>query len=480
MVFNCFSERYPPSFQTLDPPLKTSVKNYRPISLLCINVSKVLEDLIYVKMIGTVAKCITPCQFGFQSNSSTLQQLLLYHHQLITSKDEVDVVHIDFRKAFDSVPHNQLLVKLWNIGITGTLWKWFKSYLCNRVQCVCINNCLSNCLPVLSGVPQGSILGPLLFLIYINDLPSAIHSSNMFVFADDTKCFMKIKSELDIHRFQEDLSSVSHWSNNNNLAFSVPKFIFLRYHNIFNSFYTINGNTIPCSDSCKDLGIYFSDSLSWRLHYQDITSKVYKSFGLLCRIFKESYCLETRKNLYVSMIRSTLMYCSCLWKPYLLSDIELLERVQRRATKYILNDYTSNYKERLLRLKLLPLMYIYDLADIMFFIKSVKFPSEKFNISNFVEFISGPTRSAGYKLRHVIASKNSVMNSYFYRIPRLWNSLPLIDLSQTFLTIKFKLKNYFWNHFVNNFDSNNLCTFYFRCPCSKCLNIPAPTNYFIL
>ena len=191
---------------------------------------------------------------------------------------------------------------------------------------------------------------------------------------------MKIKSELDIHRFQEDLSSVSHWSNNNNLAFSVPKFIFLRYHNIFNSFYTINGNTIPCSDSCKDLGIYFSDSLSWRLHYRDITSKAYKSFGLLRRIFKESYCLETRKNLYVSMIRSTLMYCSCLWKPYLLSDIELLERVQRRATKYIFNDYTSNYKERLLRLKLLPLMYIYDLADIMFFIKSVKFPSEKFNI----------------------------------------------------------------------------------------------------
>ena len=126
-------------------------------------------------------------------------------------------------------------------------------------------------------------------------------------------------------------------------------------------------------------------------------------------------------------------------------------------------------------------MCIYDLADIMFFIKSVKFPSEKFNILNFVEFVSGPTRSAGYKLRHMTTCTNSVMNSYFYRIPliRLWNSLPLIDLSQTLLTIKFKLKNYFWNHFVNNFDSDNICTFYFRCSCSKCLNTLAPTNYFL-
>jgi len=93
---------------------------------------------------------VSPCQFGFQKNSSTLQQLLLYYHQLITSKDEVDAVHIDFRKAFDSVPRSKLLLKLWNIGITGyyKLWKWFKSYLSDRVQCISIGNCLSSCLPV--------------------------------------------------------------------------------------------------------------------------------------------------------------------------------------------------------------------------------------------------------------------------------------------------------------------------------------------
>jgi len=113
-------------------------------------------------------------------------------------------------------------------------------------------------LPALSGVPQGSILGPQLFLICINDLPSAIHSSNMFSFADDTKCFMKIVSEMDIHIFQEDLSSVSEWSNKNNLAFSIPKFVFLHYHNKFNFVYSNNGDIITCSDSYMDLDIYFS------------------------------------------------------------------------------------------------------------------------------------------------------------------------------------------------------------------------------
>ena len=158
---------------------------------------------------------------------------------------------------------------------------------------------------------------------------------------------------------------------------------------------------------------------------QTITSKAYKSLGLLRHIFKDTYCPEARKNLYISITRSTLLYCSYLWKPYLISDIVLIEKVQRRATKYILCDY----KLRLIKLKLLPLMYIYDLADIMFFIKSVKFPSEKFNILDYVEFTSGSTRLAGLKLKHKSTSTNNVMNSYFYRIPRLWNSIPITILS---------------------------------------------------
>ena len=262
-----------PSFKAND---KTSVKNYCRISLLC-NMSKVL---IYDKVYSVVSKHISPCQLGFQRNTSTFQLLLLFFHKLVTSTHEADVIYIDFCKAFDCVPHKELLMKLWNMGITGNVWKWFKSYLFNRTQCVPIDNCLSKCLPMLSGVPQESILGPLFFLVYINDLPSAISLSDMFIFADDTKCFEAIKSEADIHNFQKDLSSLSCWSSTNHLSFSIPKFVFVRYHGQFNSEHSIDRNIIPCSLSCKDLGIHFSDSFFWRQHYQSITSKAYKTLGL--------------------------------------------------------------------------------------------------------------------------------------------------------------------------------------------------------
>jgi len=406
---------------------KTSTSNYRPISLLCI-ISKLLERLIYNKIINTVSNSITPHQYGFQRGSSTLQQLIVYFHQLITSKEEIDVIYIDFRKAFDSVPHNDLLVKLWNMGISGTLWRWFAFYLSNRRQCVSVNNSLSRQLPVISGVPQGSILGPLLFLVFINDLPSVITSQSL-IFADDTKCFRQISTISDIDQLQCDLDSLLDWSLINHLAFNVSKFVFMTFHQKFNSELRINGNLLPHSISCKDLGVIFTNTLSWRQHYDTITSKAYKSLGLLRRVFIDSHCVHTRKCLYLSLVRAKLLYCSPLWRPYLLKDIDSLERVQRRATKFILSDYTSNYKTRLMQLGMLPLMQIYEIADIMFFINSINNITLRFNILNYVDFSTGTTRSAGCKLYHKTASTNSVMNSYFYRLPKLWNCLPIIDLS---------------------------------------------------
>ena len=171
---------------------KSQVTNYRPISLLC-TISKLLERLVYDHLNKFIVhnNIISSSQFGFRQSHSTNQQLLLFLHrvhQSLNNKANCDVIYLDFRKAFDSVPHNELLMKLWTIGISGNCWYWIQEYLYGRTQQVSINGCLSSSLPVISGVPQGSILGPLLFLLYVNDLPKQVTYSTPYLFADDTKC----------------------------------------------------------------------------------------------------------------------------------------------------------------------------------------------------------------------------------------------------------------------------------------------------
>ena len=151
---------------------RSAVNNYRPISLLCI-VSKVLERLVYDKTLPFLLKQLTVFQFGFLPNRSAIQQLLTVANtvqEALTANRSVDVIYLDFKKTFDSVLHNKLLSKLWSLGIRGNLWNWFKAYLGSRQQCERINDSLSRMVPVLSGVPQGSILGPLLFAVFNNDL----------------------------------------------------------------------------------------------------------------------------------------------------------------------------------------------------------------------------------------------------------------------------------------------------------------------
>ena len=202
----------------------------------------------------------------------------------------------------------------------------------------------------------------------------------------------------------------------------------------------------------QDLGIMVDEKLSWTKHYNHISLKAYRTLHLIRRSISPSAPVNIKKHLYIMLVRSQLTYCSQLWRPRLIKDIKCLERVQRRATKFVLQDYPSDYKTRLLSLKLLPLMYWFELQDILFLIRFFKDPSDN-NILNYVSFVNLHTRSIARKKLRINFNKTSLsQHFYFNRVARLWNSLPPLDLSLSFNTLKFHIKQLFWNHFTAHFN----------------------------
>ena len=204
----------------------------------------------------------------------------------------------------------------------------------------------------------------------------------------------------------------------------------------------MSNSIIPHVHSHKDLGLILTEDLSWDKHYKDITARAYKMLGLIRCTIAPTHSPSTLVRLYVSLVRSQLLYCMQVWRPHLMKDILNLERIQCRATKYILNDYTSCYKDRLINLRLLPLMYIFE-QDILFAIKSIKSPTNRFNINNYITFNSTNTRSgSNNKLLLPQHLNNISRHSYFHHLPSLWNAIPILDLNMSVCLLKSKLKSY--------------------------------------
>jgi hypothetical protein len=203
---------------------KGKTENYRPISLLSI-VSKVLEHRVFLNIKHHLCQLINKCQHGFFQGkpcATNLLEVFDYIGRILDNGGQVDTIYLDMSKAFDRISHQNLIIKLRNCGFGGSLFNWFESYLtdrCQRVTVLCVLY-TPNTLPISSGVPQGSILGPALFLIYVNDLPDSINTCQIAMFADDTKLYSSIKCEEDAMLLQNDLDELEHWSSTSGLSFN--------------------------------------------------------------------------------------------------------------------------------------------------------------------------------------------------------------------------------------------------------------------
>ena len=226
--------------------------------------------------------------------SSTLQQMLVFLNHIVNNPAQTDVIYLDICKAFDTVSHSLLLRKLWLAGITGSLWAWFKAYLTNCVQKVSINNSLSDTLPVVSGVPQGSILGPILFLICMNGITEFVQHSHLLQFADDTKYFKSVSSISDQALLQDDLNTLCHWAISVQLEFNLSKCTQVTFKpspatsNLATS-YDMLHCSLSCNDTCKNLGLIVSKNITWDKHYEYIIARAYKILGLIHRTFSMSH-----------------------------------------------------------------------------------------------------------------------------------------------------------------------------------------------
>lgn len=409
--------------------------NYRPIALTA-TMCKLMESIIKDQLLEFLLRkgIINKNQHGFISNHSTCTNLLeCTHDWLVTlnSSHTTDIIYIDFSRAFDSIVHNKLLSKLENYGITGKLLYWISSFVQDRYQCVVIENCFSSVAKVISGVPQGSVLGPILFIIFINDIDSVCHGqTNIKLFADDAKLYSAIDLKDHSLSLQISLNNLVTWADAWQLSINVCKCCVLSTvsskrtsHSGSNNYY-LNGVLLTTNVNVLDLGITISADLSYNAHINNIVAKALQRSSTLFRGFA-SRNLQLMRKAFITYIRPIVEYNSILWSPNLVYLIDLIESVQRKFTKRITSLSSLPYSSRLNRLNLQPLELRRLHLDLTNYYKilngmSPLTPTDYFII--YSPIIS--TRSNMPSLLKPLHASSKLASSFFYRSVDAWNHLP--------------------------------------------------------
>ena len=339
----------------------------------------------------------------------------------------VDVIYLDYRKAFDSVPHGRLLEKLKLFGINSSIRKWISSFLTNRWQKVSVNGSYSDAIQVTSGVPQGSVLGPVLFLLYINDMAAEV-GNKLKLFADDSKLYAEVQSEGDAQTLLADLNAITDWEDKWQLSFIINvdkcKVLHIGKKNTNYVYSMRSGDYVSEIESVqteKDLGVRFDNELRFSDHIKEICQKGFQ------RIIRRTFTYmdeNTFLTLYKSLVCPVLEYCSTVWSTYYKKDSERIEKVQRKATKLVCTIKDWDYPERLKHLKLPSLVYRRRRADLLQEFRYFKGLDLLKGDELFTVDKSAKTRGHSLKLVKARVNKKIMQKTLAYRVITDWNSLP--------------------------------------------------------
>jgi hypothetical protein len=419
--------------------------------------------------------------------STSTQLLDFYDHvyNCVDNNKQIDVIYLDFSKAFDCISHKLLLHKLRKYGISGKILAWLSTYLCDRKQRVIVEGECSSYLEVRSGVPQGSILGPLLFILFINDIFEILNDSEikMVLYADDAKVSRVINNMYDCIKLQNALTDLVNWSNRWGMSFNPKKcsvMSFSRVNILENYTYAIRECNLNRVYEFNDLGLLVTTDLQWEKYITNCINKANKRFGFIKRCIGYGCSKNVKLICYRSLIRPLLEYCTVVWFCTNKKILVKLESIQRKVTKFILNDYQSDYKTRLILCDILPLSLRRQFLDCVFVYNSLYGLSDyiitdKLELVNIQDDINTRLRHNQDELMFKYERTNYELYNKFFtrRVINVWNKLPY-NLRDTELTnqgyntcFKRELKSWFNDYFEKHFNEDS-CSWSIHCNCRNC------------
>jgi len=410
--------------------------NYRPVSLLSA-LGKICEKIVFMRVYSFLESTsfFYRLQSGFRPGDSTVLQLTYIVHQIheaIDRGNEVRTVFLDISKAFDRVWHDGLLFKLEKLGIGGVLLQWFRSYLSGRKQRVVIEGSQSSWKEIKAGVPQGSVLGPLLFLIYINDIANNL-DSDCFLFADDTLLIdeVTVSPDASAAKLNRDLVRISSWADNWLVTMNASKTksmtFSLKKDKPFHPPLSMSGKTIEVIDTHEHLGVSLSSDITWKAHISKIYQKASKKLNLL-KGLKLTLSRKTLEVLYKSLVRSNLEYADIVWDGCAGGESDLLESLQFDAMRVITGAMKGTHREDLItETGLLRLSDRRKLHKLLLLYKMVNKLTPSYVSSMCPPFVSEISRyplriSNNLHLPYVRTDKSK--SAFLFSATKLWNSVP--------------------------------------------------------